>query len=648
MFTRIADQVFLFHDTCNVYILCSGREALLIDFGNGDVLDHLTEIGVERVTDVLMTHHHRDQGQGLARAVQTGICIWVPRAEQDLFHNMDMHWQTREVFNNYNVRQDRFSLLEPVPVAGTLDDYEVRRFGDHSLTVLPTPGHTPGSISLLVEIDGRRLLFSGDLIAAPGKVFSLSATQWTYGGSEGVAASIASLLDLQDRQLDLLLPSHGEPIKNPQLAMALLVERFWELLQGRKEHLRLRELRQHPYRPVLAVGEGVEGQGTPHLLMNRTSVANTYVLLSASKKALFIDFGYDFITGFSAGRDRASRRPWLYTLPALKAQFGVNKIDVVLPTHYHDDHVAGCNLLRCMEGTQVWAAENFADILEHPAHYDLPCLWFDSIPVHRRLPLGQPIAWEEYTLTLHPLPGHTRYAVAIELEVDGLRFLATGDQFHGEDGLGWNYVYQNGYGIGDYTAAASLYKRICPDYILSGHWQPLRVTPAYLEKIAADAETLDRLHRELLPETPDLGAEGFVARIMPYQVDAAAGEIISFEVEIRNPFPCPKDALIQLITPTGWVVEGSVQIVRISDVHRLSFKVTPADVAIRRARLAVDLTIDGQRFGQQAEALVTVVPRIDLWLPPQTSSWHSDVPSNTSSAWSPVTTNGLYYKPDTY
>ena len=63
MFTRITDQLYLFHDTCNVYVLCTGREALLVDFGSGDVLDHLAEIGVEQVTDVLMTHHHRDQGQ---------------------------------------------------------------------------------------------------------------------------------------------------------------------------------------------------------------------------------------------------------------------------------------------------------------------------------------------------------------------------------------------------------------------------------------------------------------------------------------------------------------------------------------------------------------------------------------------------------
>ena len=606
MFTRITDQLYLFRDACNVYVLCSGSDAVLVDFGSGDVLDHLTEIGVQRVTEVLMTHHHRDQAQGLPRAAQAGIQIWVPHTEQDLFHSVDAHWQARQIYNNYNVREDRFSLLESVPVAGTLQDYETRPFAAHSMTVIPTPGHTIGSVSLLVEWTEKHILFSGDLIYAPGKVVSLAATQWTYNGAEGVAAGLASLLDLQDRHIDLLLPSHGDPIDDPKSAIDLLVELSWELLQRRKQNLRLFELREKPYQPILPVGEASE-RGTPHLLMHRASEAKMYVLLSDSGKALFIDFGYDFITALAAGADRASRRPWLYTLPALKAQFGVKKIDVVLPTHYHDDHVAGCNLLRRVEGTQVWAAENFADILEYPFRYDLPCLWYDPIPVDRRLPLEQPIHWEEHTLTLHPLPGHTRYAVAVEFEVDGLRVLAAGDQYQGDDGLSWNYVYQNRYAIGDYIATAKLYQRLQPDLILSGHWQPLRVTPEYLHKIAEDAEALDRLHHELLPETLDLGAEGFLARISPYQVTMVGGETVSFEVEIRNPFPRPEEVVIRVIAPQGWKVEPAEQTQQIYGIHPFSFQVTPpSGVTVRRARIAVDLTIAGQRFGQQAEALITV------------------------------------------
>jgi glyoxylase-like metal-dependent hydrolase (beta-lactamase superfamily II) len=279
---KISENLYLFEDTCNVYVIRSGQDAVLIDFGSGDVLLHLDEIGVERVTDVLMTHHHRDQCQGLHRAVEKGIRIWVPHTEQDLFQNVDTHWQAREVYNNYNMRQDRFSLLNSVPIDGTLQDYEVRLFGDYELTVVPTPGHTTGSITLLAEIDGVRIAFTGDLIAAPGKVWSMSATQWTYNGAEGVAGSIPSLLDLKDRQPDILLPSHGEPIREPIRAIDLLVERFWQLLQLRGQNLRLFELRDQPYEPI-----------TPHLLKHRACMANSYVLLSDSGKALFIDFGYD-------------------------------------------------------------------------------------------------------------------------------------------------------------------------------------------------------------------------------------------------------------------------------------------------------------------------------------------------------------------
>ena len=38
---------------------------------------------------------------------------------------------------------------------------------------------------------------------------------------------------------------------------------------------------------------------------------------------------------------------------------------------------------------------------------------------------AEPVRWHEYELTVHPLPGHTLYAAAIEFEVDGKRVLVT-------------------------------------------------------------------------------------------------------------------------------------------------------------------------------------------------------------------------------
>lgn len=601
---QISENLFCYEDTCNVYIVRYQQQAVLIDFGSGDVLQHLDSIGIQQVTDVLMTHHHRDQGQGLHRAAEAGINIWVPHTEQDLFWQVDAHWQGREIYNNYNMRQDRFSLLEPVPIAGTLLDYETRQFAGCDFLVVPTPGHTTGAVTLMATLDGQRLAFSGDLIAAPGKLWSLAATQWSYNGAEGVAATVASLLDLKQRQPDLLLPSHGQPMQAPEAAIDLLVERCWQLLQVRGHNLRLFELRDRPYEAI-----------TPHLLKHRASMANSYVLLSESRKALYFDFGYDFITGMPLGSDRASRRPWLYTIPALRQQFGVETIDVAIPTHFHDDHVAGLNLLRRVEGAQVWAADLFADILENPARYDLPCLWYDPIPVDRRLPLQTPIQWEEYTLTLYPLPGHTRYAVAIAFEVDGQKVLVSGDQYQGNDGLELNYVYANEFQIDDYVHSAALYRRLQPDLILTGHWEPLRVTPGYYDRLDQLGAELARLHRELLPENPDMGAQGFVARIQPYQVTAHSGEQIALDVAVHNPLPHPVQVALELVVPAGWQIipqdgagtsatlqlaAGAAQMVRFGVM-------APAGSRARRVRVAVDVTVDGRRFGQQAEALVTIV-----------------------------------------
>jgi glyoxylase-like metal-dependent hydrolase (beta-lactamase superfamily II) len=599
---QVTKRLFRCVDTCNVYAVIQGEQAVLIDCGDGSILDRLAALGVKQISDVLMTHHHRDQGQGLIRLIQAGAHLWVPQAEQDLFQDVEAHWQARSLANHYNLRQDRFSLLEPVPVFGMLHDYQTYHFGELDFIAVPTPGHTPGSISLMLEIDGVRVAFTGDLIAGPGKVWSLAAMQWSYAGSEGAAASIASLLDVKEKRAHYLLPSHGEPICEPVPAIDLLVERLRRLLEYNRQNPRLFDWLEKPYTPV-----------TQHLLLNRTSDSNSYVLLSQSGKALLIDFGYDFMTGWAPGEDRASRRPWLRSLHALKRDFGVCKIDVAIPTHYHDDHVAGFNLLREVEETQVWAPENFKSILEHPARYDLPCLWYDSIPVDRALPLEEPFVWEEYELYAYPLPGHTRYAACIAFTVDGVRALATGDQYQDGDGRRWNYIYQNRFEAGDYRLSAALYARLSPDLILPGHWEPLWVKPAYLEWLKEQGDLLEAIHQELLPvPVAGFGAEGYGARIQPYQSAVYGGERVELELEIRNPFPQTEEAVARLVAPAGWEVEEEEVRLRLPGGAAGTVKVLvtpPAGLVARRARVAADLTVGSQRFGQQAEALINVLDR---------------------------------------
>src|ERR1051325_3139314 len=83
-------DLFKWTDTCNVWVLRSGDAALLINLGDGSVLEHLADFGVKQVDWVLFTDHPREQCQGAPKRD-----VWPPRepktaapdAERALFEN---------------------------------------------------------------------------------------------------------------------------------------------------------------------------------------------------------------------------------------------------------------------------------------------------------------------------------------------------------------------------------------------------------------------------------------------------------------------------------------------------------------------------------------------------------------------------------
>ncbi|WP_028048248.1 MBL fold metallo-hydrolase [Cellulomonas sp. URHD0024] len=607
--TEIVPGVFRIADTCHVYVVVAQqgaeRTAIAIDFGSGAVLDELAAMGVDRITDVLLTHHHRDQAQGLPRAVAAGIRVHVPPVERDLFDRVDEMWRTRPLDNDYNLRQDRFSLLEPVPVDDVVPEYRTARYGGVEVEVLPTPGHTVGSVTYLVRAADRLLAFTGDLVYSPGKVWSLAASQWSYTETEGPAMTVLSAYLLMDRDVDVLLPSHGEVMNDPRHALGLLASRMRAYVDSRRPlPWDLRTRLEDPYLRV-----------TEHLLLNTSSLSCCYVLLSRSGAALLIDYGYDMTTGLPGGSDRASRRPWLASLPALRRTYAVGAVEAVLATHYHDDHVAGMNLLREVEGTQVWAPANVAPVLASPADHDLPCLWFDPVPVDRVLPLGSTTRWREYEITVHELPGHTLFAAAFELVVDGIRVLVTGDQ---QDGLGipgrrrefLNYQYRNRFRVEDYRDSASLYRAVAPGVMVSGHWEPRWVDEAYLEMLAVQGEEVVRVHDDLLPfDELDLGADGVLARATPYRSRVVVGATRRLEVEVRNPFSVSCGVVVRPVVPDGWRCEPGVATAEVAGggavvVH---VSVTACGPARPRVPIGFDVSIGELRLGQHAEAVLEVV-----------------------------------------
>lgn len=612
---EIARGVWRIADTCAVYLVVDldappgQRDAVAVDFGAGRALDHLEALGIRSISDVVMTHHHRDQGQGLPRAVAHGARIHVPPVEVELFDRVEQMWESRQLDNDYNLRQDRFSLLASVPVHATVPEYRSLALGDRpggvSLRVMPTPGHTMGSVTYLLDRDGERIAFSGDLVYAPGKVWSLAATQWSYTQNEGPAMTVLSAILLAREEPTMIAPSHGDVMTDPATALRQLAAAMQDYVDSRRSYPW--DLATRLDDPFVAL--------TPHLLLNRTSMSCSYVLLSETGEALVVDYGYDMTTGIVLGQERAARRPWLASLPALRARHGVTRISVALPTHYHDDHVAGMPLLRDVEGTELWIPENVAPTMADPWREDLPCQWYDPIPADRVLPLDEPFTWNEYTLTAHAQPGHTLYAVAYRVEVDGVTVVFTGDQ---QEGLGgrdgrrdiMNYQYRNLFRLGDYSRSAALYKRIAPGLLASGHWEPRWADDAYLDYLVESGAYVDELHQRLLPlETLSVPVTGQLATIAPYRSRVQVGEAAAYSVRVRNPHDEAVLARAEIVLPLGWRSSEAVQTVRLGphEEATVEFSVV-ATTSGRRQRIAVDLSVGTLLLGQHAEAVVDVTP----------------------------------------
>src|SRR4051812_24584977 len=71
-------DLFVWSDICNVHILRDGDHALLIELGEGSVVDHLKEIGVKHIDWVLFTNHHRELCQSAPRLKGTNAKLAAP------------------------------------------------------------------------------------------------------------------------------------------------------------------------------------------------------------------------------------------------------------------------------------------------------------------------------------------------------------------------------------------------------------------------------------------------------------------------------------------------------------------------------------------------------------------------------------------
>ncbi len=597
---HLSENLYCFEDTCRVYAVVDGGEATLVDFGSGAVLDHLGEIGASRVRGILHTHQDRDQGQGDLRAANAGTPIYGPEHERHLFEHAELVWATKQTYNVYNVRNTYFSLTHDVPVAGSLEDFATLSHGCTDFTVLPTPGHSVGSLALLAEIDGRRVAFTGDLLFAPGKVQTMYDMQYNYGAVDGVEAAILSLANLTRCEPGLLCPSHGEPMWDPHGAIRETLEKltsFYKLLSNG-----MMPAGEIDFVPVL-----------PHVLAATYACSYFYVITSDSGKALLVDFGAPNLSLFSPAQIHFEPRERVrfveHSLERLRTQYGVREIEAVLPSHYHDDHVNGIPYLQRQLGVQCWAYENMKEILENPRGELIGCVLPDPIRVHRTFHDGERLQWEGFEFTIHYTPGHADYHMGMFSAIDGHSVAFSGDNVFPLTGSTPSLIYRKHVHKTSHQQTARLYQQYAPDILCAGHDLQTEVAPTVYQRFAAKALQMTQLFEALLPGEANFGLEPSWVQIYPYQSLARSGDTLSLEVRITNFLDKPAEAQVELRLPAGWSCEPVGATVSIPGGKRGQqvFRVRiPAGYRFvyPRVALAADVTFDGRYLGQIAEAVV--------------------------------------------
>jgi len=206
---------------CNCSILGDPetREAIVVD--PGDDVDRILEILRRhrlKVLAIVSTHTHIDHVGGLAALHRaTGAPVLIHEADMPLYHALDEQ-----------ARWIGMAAPETVRIRDFVKEGETLRWGAFGAQILHTPGHTPGSISLVVRPAPPELAAiaqpvhahggashdpapAGSVLLAGDTLFhrSIGRTDLPGGSHPQILKSIRDKLLVLPDEL-LVLPGHGE------------------------------------------------------------------------------------------------------------------------------------------------------------------------------------------------------------------------------------------------------------------------------------------------------------------------------------------------------------------------------------------------------------------------------------------------------
>ncbi len=184
----------------------------MIDTGTGrsikEVIDNIETAGIDpsKINRVVLTHNHIDHIGGIG---------YLKENFNVKFYMHELDAPAVEKGDNVITAASMYGIdLPPIPIDVKFSKAEfVLNIGDTRLVLLHTPGHTPGSISPYIDIDGKRVLFAQDVHGPFMEIFNSDIKIWRK-----------SMKKLKNLKPDILCEGHFGIFSPKERALAYIDE----------------------------------------------------------------------------------------------------------------------------------------------------------------------------------------------------------------------------------------------------------------------------------------------------------------------------------------------------------------------------------------------------------------------------------------
>lgn len=161
---------FLVRGDGRVILIDTGRGAIARTMnmpGGGELPARLAEVGVRpaEIDTIVHTHLHPDHcgwdidDDRAGERTFPGATTVIARKELE-------YWRSAAADANSQIGFIR-SRLDSLEAAEVIRTFEGEHVLGHSVTIIPTPGHTPGHCSVMLASEGQHLLILGDAAHHP-------------------------------------------------------------------------------------------------------------------------------------------------------------------------------------------------------------------------------------------------------------------------------------------------------------------------------------------------------------------------------------------------------------------------------------------------------------------------------------------------